>query len=503
MSKYPQKKHQTLQWIVTLGLLMAGFLIRVYDLKDPPLDFHSTRQLRSYLIARSVFYRDNPAFPVDVQRQAVALADLEVYEPPILEQLVGFTYRLAGEENFWFARIELALFWVLGGWAIFLIGKRFFSLPAVWIGLAFYLFLPFSVISSRSFQPDPWMTMWITWTAYALVRWHEKPGWKWAVITGLLGGMALLVKIVAAAFIMPMIGFASLSRLGFKRVFRTLQPWVMVFITAAPALVFYLTMHQDRTGSFLSFWTMSFSSLLVDPGFYADWLAMLKGLMGLNIFLIAFLGMILSRDALRPVLAGGWTGYLLYGLVFPYQYVTHEYYHVPLLPLVALSTMPVSESLLEKLSPQKWIWRWLFAGALVFASFYSLYVARSVLKAAEYTIEPASWRKVGEAIPQGSAFIALTPDYGMRLRYYGWRAMSAAWPTTGDQNLSSLRGEEGMNTEDYFKEVTAGKDYFLVASLVDFEAQAELKEILTTRYPLYVEGNGFMVYDLKHPLTGK
>ena len=91
----------------------------------------------------------------------------------------------------------------------------------------------------------------------------------------------------------------------------------------------------------------------------------------------------------------------------------------------------------------------------------------------------------------------------MRLRYYGWRVMSAAWPTTGDQNLSSLRGDEQMDTQEYFDEVTAGKDYFLVASLVDFEAQPELKEILTTRYPLFVDGNGFMVYDLQHPISGK
>ncbi len=485
------------QWIILLIIFLSGFFIRIYDLKDPPLDFHSTRQLRSYLIARAVFYKDNPAFTDEVQKQAIALADLEVYEPPILEQLVGLTYKLVGQEFFWIARIHMALYWVLGGLAIFLIGKRFFAFPSILIGLAFYFFLPFSVIASRSFQPDPFMTMWMLWTVYALVRWYENPNWKWTIIAGSLGGAAILVKVVAAAFIMGMIGFTSLAKFGFKHLFRTPFPWVMAGIAAAPTLAYYLLFHQQRTGSFLTFWTLAFLSMLADPGFYADWLAMVKGLMGLNMFLLGVLGVVFARDALKPILAGAWVGYVLYGLIFPYQYITHEYYHVPLVAIVALSIMPVADILIEKLGEQNWFWRAVCAAALMFASFYSLYVARSNLIATDYTNEPASWRKVGEAVPQGKNFIALTPDYGMRLRYYGWRVMAAAWPTTGDQALVSLRGDEKMDFPTYFSEATAGKDFFLIASLVDFDSQSELKEHLNNHYPLFMEGNGFFVYDLR------
>ena len=87
---------------------------------------------------------------------------LPAYIKLLSQQLVGWTYRLVGEEQFWLARIHLAFYWVLGGIALYLIGTRFFSPPAIWIGLAFYLFLPFGIVMSRSFQPDPWMTMWIT-----------------------------------------------------------------------------------------------------------------------------------------------------------------------------------------------------------------------------------------------------------------------------------------------------------------------------------------------------
>ena len=407
------------QWVILLVVFLAGFFIRIYDLKDPPLDFHSTRQLRSYIIARAVFYKDNPAFSDQVQKQALALADLEVYEPPILEQLVGLTYKMVGQELFWIARIHMALYWVLGGLAIFLIGKRFFAFPTTLIGLVFYFFLPFSVISSRSFQPDPFMTMWMLWTVYALVRWYENPNWKWTIIAGCLGGAAILVKVVAAAFVMAMMGFVSLAIYGIKRILRTPYPWVMIGIAVAPTLAYYLLFHQQRTGSFLSFWTLAFLNLLTDPGFYADWLAMIKGLMGLNLFLLGVLGIAFARDALKPILAGAWAGYVLYGLVFPYQYTTHEYYHVPLIAIVALSIMPVADILIERLAEQNGFWKAFCAAALLFASFYSLYVSRSNLIATDYTNEPASWRKVGEAVPQGAQFYC----FDSRL----WNALAVLW----------------------------------------------------------------------------
>jgi hypothetical protein len=44
-------------WRAGLILLMLlGGLLRLIDANDPPLDFHSTRQLRNHLVARSIFY---------------------------------------------------------------------------------------------------------------------------------------------------------------------------------------------------------------------------------------------------------------------------------------------------------------------------------------------------------------------------------------------------------------------------------------------------------------
>jgi hypothetical protein len=229
--------------------------------------------------------------------------------------------------------------------------------------------------------------------------------------------------------------------------------------------------------------------------FYADWLAMIKVLMGLAVFMFAILGFLLSSRKAKPLLMGGWVGYVIYGLIFPYQYVTHEYYHLPLVALVAASVPPLLEGIVNKFKEQHWIWRALAIGVFIFASGYSLYVARSIMYASDFQYEPLSWQRVGEALPENAPFIALSADYGMRLRYYGWRS-SITWPSSGDIRLMALSSEEEFNFQAYFDQLTEGKDYFLVTSFSEFDAQPELKDYLNNNYQIHTEGNGFLIFDL-------
>ncbi|MEJ5200833.1 MAG: glycosyltransferase family 39 protein [Anaerolineales bacterium] len=482
--------------VVLLALVfLLGFGIRIYDLKDPPLDFHASRQLRSAIIARGIYYRLNTQAEPAIRQAAQELAKLEVYEPPILETIVGFTDYLLGGEYFWLGRIYNALFWCVGGLAIFLLGNSYVSFPALLAGLSFYFFLPFSVVASRSFQPDPWMVMWILLFALALYRWSVTPSWKWAVLAGMFGGIAMLVKVMAGFFVATILLCVIFSMLHFHNLFRTVMPWVTAVLAALPSVLYYLLSHTQRSADFFSFWVVSLSGLVLNSNFYADWLAMLKGLMGLTTVLVALVGVLLTETRARWLLIGGWAGYVLHGLVLPYQFITHEYYHLPLVALVALSMLAVLEVIFSALSRQGWLWRLLAVLTFVFAGFYGLYVSRSILYAANYALEPASWQRVGQAIPEEASFVALTADYGLRLNYYGWRSTSAFWPSSADLKLFSLSGNDPMSYEKYFKEVTAGRRFFLVTAFSELDAQPELKQILD-RYPLYAEGNGFLIYDL-------
>jgi len=493
-------RSSVMQWLLLLTVILLGLGVRLYDLTDPPLDFHATRQLRSAIIARAIYYQLLPDADPVVRDLTHELAQLEVYEPPILENVVGFADLVAGDEYAWMGRLFSSVFWIVGGIILFLIARRWVSFWAALVGLMFYLFLPMSVIMSRSFQPEPWLVMWMLLAAWALLRWSEKPTWGRAVFAGLLGGIAVLVKVVAAFFILPMLLGVVIAEGGWRRLLRSLQPWVIGAIMLGPTGLYYALFHAGRSASFLSFWTGDLFKLVFTSGFYADWLAMIKGLMGLTILLVAVAGVVLAARVPRALLVGGWVGYALYGLVFPYQYTTHEYYHLPLIPLVAMSIVAVVDLLFTAISTRHIVWKVVVLAGLLFASGYSLWVGRSMLHASDYRNEVTAWRNVAEAIPAGKSFIALTADYGMRLNYFGMRQISAAFPTTGDQNLMQLAGSDQLDYESYFAEITEGKDYFLVTAFSQLEAQPELKEILETTFVVYASGDGYVLYDLNHRL---
>jgi hypothetical protein len=99
--------------------------------------------------------------------------------------------------------------------------------------------------------------------------------------------------------------------------------------------------------------------------------------------------------------------------------------------------------------------------------------------------------------PQGR-IIALTQNYGYPLMYYGWRKVSL-WQSSGEKELAELRGRE-KDFEVVFTNRLEGMDYFLVTALNQFETQQDLKKALYENYPLIAEGNGYLLFDLNHPL---
>jgi 4-amino-4-deoxy-L-arabinose transferase-like glycosyltransferase len=500
MSNQHLYMRRSVQTILLALVILMGFGIRIFDLTDPPLDFHPTRQLRSAILARSFYYQLNPSADPVMREKAVNMGNsLETYEPPILEALVAGVYLAAGQEIWWVSRILNALFWCIGGLALFWISRRYTGYFASLIGLAFYLYLPFSIIASRSFQPDPWMVMWLLLAMASLLRWMDTGRWRDAIIAGLLTGMTVLVKMTTVFPLVLIWAAVILTQIGSLIRFKDIKFYVAVALAAIPSVLFYIINLGSRSSNFFSFWTVALSHLILESNFYADWLVMLHNQFALSNILLSVLGIALAKREFKALLAGGWIGYFIYGLFFPYQMVTHEYYHLMVIPLVSLSLTPVAEAMVTGLKIQHWFWRTVAAGALVAASGYCLYVSRSVLIARSYANEPLAWQKIGQAIPADGKLIALTSEYGNRLMYYGWRGIAGYWPDSGDLKLFSLAGSSPMEFESYFREKTTGMDYFLVTMFSEFDAQPDLKNELTTKYPVLSEGDGYTLFDLRHP----
>lgn len=526
----PSKLTKLILWAATLGIFALGLGVRLYDLTDEPLDFHSTRQLRSAIIARGMYYDMLPDADPELKKLAIShWFSTGQYEPSFLENIVARTYILIGSEQVWIARIYNSLSWIIGGIALFALARRMMenipkdnkkvSLSLSWVTalvvLAYYMLNPFGVQASRSFQPDPGMVMWILLSLYTLYRWSEKGDWKWAILTGILAGVAVLTKAVAAYIIGGAAAALVIYTLGIrqpvkseeisqknsflsavKRIVLNPQVWVMAILMIVPVMIYYLS-RGERSAEFFNSWTVSLSHLLLKPDTYARWLRLVESLMGLAVLLLALIGVLIARSKNRALLLGLWIGYLIYGLFLPYQMYTHNYYHLQLIPIIALSLVSIVELVVERLSHQHKIWQALAVGVSIIVIGYTSWLAIFPQYVEDNRHERAYWAEIGELLPSDGKILALTQDYGYRLMYYGWRKVNI-WPPRGEIKLAKLRGSE-KEFDEYFSKRIEGKNYFLITSFNQFNDQPVLKETLNDRYPIYAEAPGYLIFDLTQP----
>ncbi len=489
-------------WFILFVILLAlGGLLRLLDITDPPLDFHASRQLRNSLVARDIYYSLLPTATVEQRDLASSFARaVGRYEPSVTESIVAVTYLLTGGENFVSARVWSTVFWLLAGIALFDLARRAVSPWAALLALAYYLVLPFSVQASRSFQPDPLMTSAFIIGIYFLYRWSDSPllvgegpgvrSWKWAILAGIFLGLATFVKIVIAFFV----GGAAIALVLFtlkKDFWKSKQVWAMAALMIVPALTFYILLNQGRSTEYFFAWTVALIKLITSTDFYSKWLAFIGSLFGLTVIFLSLAGALLAPPRLRWLLISLWVGYLLYGLTLPFQMYTHSYYHIQLIPIIALGLASALNPLFESVPAHGPVGRVGFIILIVAVIGYHSWVARSVLVAEDFRHEPAFWKQVGDVIPADANVIALTQDYGYRLMLFGWRKVDL-WPlSTG---LSEARG--GNQDVGDFSALTEGRDYFLVTAFGQLDKQPDLKKILA-QYPIAEQGDGYILYDLQ------
>jgi len=301
--------------------------------------------------------------------------------------------------------------------------------------------------------------------------------------------------------VFPLLGAAVglvLSRGSSKRILVDKQTWAVAAITAIPTVIFYfygLFVVGTLGGQFaLRF----FPSLLKDPSFYVRWLFIAAGIVGFAAMFLSLAGILLFRiKAPSFLVVGAWFGYIVFGLVFPYHFITHEYYHLPLIPIVAIGLIPVAELLVRQVAQQKgWVLRAMFAGLLLLAVSMQMWEERNYKVTNDYRPEVSYWQELGNLIGHDKNIIELSGDYGYRLAYFGWVSGSQCL-TNADDALRALAGQTKSDFATTFAEQISGKDLFVITSAPEWENQPELREYLTTHYPLIDQGDGYWIFDLR------
>ena len=499
------------RWSLALTLILIfgiALTIRAYDITDLPLDFHPSRQLFSAIKARGMFYETLPDIPNEKREFAIQEWKTKVtIEPEIVEYIAVFFYRLTGKEQLWIPRMVSVLFWLVGGIFIYLLARDLVSTDGAILSLVFYLFAPYGIYASRSFQPDLLMVMLIVAFWWLIYRWADLTpspspirrgeSWKLAILAGLIGGLAVFVKFVAAFFVIGGALGALFGRYKLRELIRNPQVWAIGVLGVIPGAAWILygkfvlgLFGGDMSGRFIP-------SLLGSLAFYAQWQVKAAAVAGGIGIMLGLLGVLLVSGRAKFFLLGLWGSYIVFGLYFNYHISTHDYYSLPLLPIVALSLAVVGDRFFAYLAgaSQGWV-RSALSLVLLYGILSTVWTVRNQMKSVDYRPQEAMWLEIGETL-QGGSVEALTQDYGTWLAYWGWQN-ATIWPSYGDLYQASVRGSQ-RDIDRLFDEVAASKTHFLVTDMDDFRKQPELRARLAY-YSVVAQGDGYLIYDLQHPL---
>jgi len=521
-------------------LFLAAISIRLYDLTDLPLDFHPTRQLFSALKARGMYYANASLSDAPEEQRQFAIQQGKLratIEPEILEKLTVFTWKFTGEE-LWVARIYSSLFWLLGGIFIYLLACDLFGdtdasrkesfrennkeirdirpirvirvqKDAPLFAVAFYLLLPYGVLASRSFQPDPLMVALIVGFWWAVNRWAQfltpnsypatQASLKFTILASLLGGLAIFIKLSAAFFVIGGALGAALGRASLRDLVRNRQVWAMAILGILPGAA-WVTYGLTRGFLGQQFGGRFMPELFLSPSFYLGWADMLNNVLGLFTFALALLGLLLVNDKpTRALLLGLWGAYLAFAIFFDYHISTHDYYSLPLVPIAALALTPLADAVFVRLTEsaaKSRVTRTLAASILTLGLVAVMWTSRVALKSTDYRPQALFWERMGETV-RGYRVVALTQEYALPLAYWGWTG-AANWPDSTDIEYHALRGGDAA-FEKTFAHLTKNQELFLVTDLADLKRQPDLQAQLSD-FAIFTEGEGYIIYDLMEPL---
>ena len=517
--KIPELKSSTLnlldrKWVFGLLLVLilaCGAFLRYSDLSAPLLDFHPTRQLFGAIKARGLYYQTLPDAPAWQKSLAVRQYEGEAtIEPPLMEHLSADLYTFFGAQTA-VPRAVSSSFWLLGGLFLFLLARNLSgSAPAAALSLAFYLLLPYAVSASRAFQPDPLMVMLLIIFWWGIENWSRHLSWKWALISGLAGGLAIFIKFPVVFFVIGGALGLIFGRVGLLKSIKTPQTWGIVLLGILPPAIYlyYGTVLHGFLGQ--QFGDRFYPELWITPIFYLRWFLKVQDIASILWIGLTLLGcFVFSSKPVRAFLGGLWAAYFVFGLTFAHHISSHDYYSLPLIPILALGLAPLAAAGLSALQtrffpdaqfaeldaknptanrisgtfPQVFI-------LIILVSSLLLYTVDQYLneRTNDYRPQAAFWAQVGDAIGHQPGVLALTTDYGYSLAYYGWQN-SSPWPP-------SVSAQEFRDT---FKRLASNKTYFLVTDFDEYNRQPELQKQLTENYPILAQSRDFIVFDLYHP----
>ena len=341
-----------------LAILLLAFILRLYRLHYPLLDWHSFRQADTASVTREYLKNDqldllHPQYH-DLSNTQSGLDNPEGYrmvELPFINALIAQFLRLSQSLGFNFNLVIVSrLFSIIASlfaiYCLYRLIKLIDNRKLALLSALIYAILPYAVYYGRAVLPEPFMlafsllSLW-QWAAYcqklSLANNNLKKGKALHYLLALFAlALASLLK-PFVVFLAPVYLAIAWHYLG-KSLFKKIPIYLLPILAFLPLLLWREWITNFPEGIPASAWLFNSNNIRLRPAwwrwlFYERITKMLLGYIGI-ILLVANL---FKSDRSRIIYAAWWLGIIGYFVVIASGNIQHDYYQNLLIPLIAIS----------------------------------------------------------------------------------------------------------------------------------------------------------------------
>ncbi len=305
--------------ILFVLILLLGFGVRLYKITSPIADWHSWRQADTASVTRNfVKYGVDMLYPryddfSDVSGKGLFNPNgYRFVEFPIFN-LIHFslysTFGLLTLETW--GRLTSVLAAVTSSVLIYFLLKRKVSDTAGLLGMGFFLFLPYNIFFTRVILPENLM---VTLTLGTLLLFDL----NLLTLGAVVGAMAILVKPVALFFFLPLV----------------IKHWRRMIVMLLPFVAWRFWEARFPMGIPANLWLLNGNGIRFKGAFF-QWIFgerighLILGSWGIFPLLEGLLAM-----------GGYWVWWVVGGLLYLFTFATgnvhHDYYQIPIIPIIAV-----------------------------------------------------------------------------------------------------------------------------------------------------------------------
>lgn len=327
-------------------LLFAGIALRFFHFTPEIDDPHFWRQCDTAQYVYS--YYDEGIDLLHPKAAWMGSYEELILEFPLPEAIAAVFYKLFGPDLNW-ARLVFFLFYLGSLLYLFKIIQKLADSRTARIAALLYLFMPLSIYYSRAIHIDFSAVFFSHAMLWYWLQGIDKRRWKLLALGSIAGSFAFMIKAPYAFYLaLPLLAYIiHRRRLRYSIQFSPLfllpilvfllwQNHVDVVNAAAPDWEFFPN-YKKTTTETMWYWYFGVSSQRFDP---FNWWILFNRLAfeitGLSSVLILVAGIFWKKKSFADVFFRWWgVGVLVFLFVFINLNEKHNYYQIPLLPVVA------------------------------------------------------------------------------------------------------------------------------------------------------------------------